>query len=260
MTFGKPVRRTSLIAQVTDQLRARSCPAAGRPAADSDRAGTRRADRDRAQHGPRGGPGARARGHARTTSGFGHLRDHHQRPRRDARQVLRGRARAGHPRAASGPRRHRGRPRRPAPRRHRHRHPARSARATNCSGRPWAAADTTAAVAADLALHRAIVAASHNEVYLEFYDSLLPAIEQTIRPPPPRGRELHDRARRARASRHRRRQRARGDRGAPVPHRAPGPTHLSCQSINRTRSAVRARPGAPRASTAGAARGPPAGT
>ncbi|WP_027500144.1 FadR/GntR family transcriptional regulator [Rhodococcus sp. UNC363MFTsu5.1] len=42
------------------------------------------------------------------------------------------------------------------------------------------AADTTAAVAADLALHRAIVAASHNEVYLEFYDSLLPAIEQTI--------------------------------------------------------------------------------
>ncbi|MFC9787770.1 FadR/GntR family transcriptional regulator [Rhodococcus sp. NPDC127528] len=37
-----------------------------------------------------------------------------------------------------------------------------------------------AAVAADLALHRAIVAASHNEVYLEFYDSLLPTIEQTI--------------------------------------------------------------------------------
>lgn len=36
------------------------------------------------------------------------------------------------------------------------------------------------AVAADLALHRAIVAASHNEVYLEFYDSLLPAIEHTI--------------------------------------------------------------------------------
>jgi DNA-binding FadR family transcriptional regulator len=37
-----------------------------------------------------------------------------------------------------------------------------------------------AAVAADLALHRAIVAASHNEVYLEFYDSLLPAIEVTV--------------------------------------------------------------------------------
>ncbi|MFD1813379.1 FadR/GntR family transcriptional regulator [Rhodococcus gannanensis] len=41
-------------------------------------------------------------------------------------------------------------------------------------------AERRAAVAADLALHRAIVAASHNEVYLEFYDSLLPAIEQTI--------------------------------------------------------------------------------
>ncbi|TQF66097.1 FadR family transcriptional regulator [Rhodococcus spelaei] len=40
--------------------------------------------------------------------------------------------------------------------------------------------DTAAAVAADVALHRAIVAASHNEVYLEFYDSLLPAITATI--------------------------------------------------------------------------------
>ncbi|MFD4293059.1 FadR/GntR family transcriptional regulator [Rhodococcus sp. NPDC058505] len=37
-----------------------------------------------------------------------------------------------------------------------------------------------AAVAADVALHRAIVAASHNEVYLEFYDSLLPTIEQIV--------------------------------------------------------------------------------
>jgi DNA-binding FadR family transcriptional regulator len=41
-------------------------------------------------------------------------------------------------------------------------------------------AEHRAAVSADLALHRAIVAASHNEVYLEFYDSLLPTIEQTI--------------------------------------------------------------------------------
>lgn len=37
-----------------------------------------------------------------------------------------------------------------------------------------------AAVSADLALHRAIVAASHNEVYLAFYDSLLPTIEHTM--------------------------------------------------------------------------------
>lgn len=41
--------------------------------------------------------------------------------------------------------------------------------------------DNTAAVDADVALHRAIVAASHNTVYLEFYDSLLPVIEAVIR-------------------------------------------------------------------------------
>lgn len=41
--------------------------------------------------------------------------------------------------------------------------------------------DPTAAVDADVALHRAIVAASHNTVYLEFYDSLLPVIEDVIR-------------------------------------------------------------------------------
>ncbi|MBO0855416.1 MAG: FadR family transcriptional regulator [Nocardia sp.] len=40
--------------------------------------------------------------------------------------------------------------------------------------------DRPAALEADVALHRAIVAASHNAIYLEFYDSLLPAIEQTI--------------------------------------------------------------------------------
>jgi len=37
------------------------------------------------------------------------------------------------------------------------------------------------AVATDVALHRAIVAASHNAVYLEFYDSLLPRIEEVNR-------------------------------------------------------------------------------
>lgn len=36
------------------------------------------------------------------------------------------------------------------------------------------------AVAADAALHRAIVAASHNAVYVEFYDSLLPALRDSI--------------------------------------------------------------------------------
>ncbi|WP_406281607.1 FadR family transcriptional regulator [Nocardia sp. NBC_00881] len=41
--------------------------------------------------------------------------------------------------------------------------------------------DPTTAIAADVELHRAIVVASHNTVYLEFYDSLLPIIEQVIR-------------------------------------------------------------------------------
>ncbi|WP_187687137.1 FadR/GntR family transcriptional regulator [Nocardia wallacei] len=38
-----------------------------------------------------------------------------------------------------------------------------------------------AAIEADVELHRAIVVASHNAVYLEFYDSLLPVIEDGIR-------------------------------------------------------------------------------
>ncbi|WP_306360118.1 FadR/GntR family transcriptional regulator [Nocardia sp. CC227C] len=41
--------------------------------------------------------------------------------------------------------------------------------------------DNPVAIEADLQLHRAIVAASHNAVYLEFYDSLLPVIEAGIR-------------------------------------------------------------------------------
>lgn len=44
----------------------------------------------------------------------------------------------------------------------------------------WPPDDHESAVAADVALHRAIVATSHNAVYLEFYDSLLPNIAQTI--------------------------------------------------------------------------------
>ncbi|AUH69909.1 MULTISPECIES: FadR/GntR family transcriptional regulator [Gordonia] len=49
----------------------------------------------------------------------------------------------------------------------------------------WDGADAaesvhSAAVEADAHLHRAIVAASHNEVYLEFYDSLLPALRESI--------------------------------------------------------------------------------
>ena len=46
--------------------------------------------------------------------------------------------------------------------------------------RLFAGSDTDAAVAADVALHRGIVEASHNAVYLAFYDSLLPSIRRTI--------------------------------------------------------------------------------
>ncbi|WP_330249943.1 FadR family transcriptional regulator [Nocardia sp. NBC_00565] len=48
------------------------------------------------------------------------------------------------------------------------------------SQQPWDQSNI-AAIEADVELHRAIVVASHNAVYLEFYDSLLPAIEQVIR-------------------------------------------------------------------------------
>ncbi|WP_241387384.1 FadR/GntR family transcriptional regulator [Rhodococcus sp. CH91] len=46
--------------------------------------------------------------------------------------------------------------------------------------RVFGGSDTAAAVDADVALHRGIVEASHNAVYLEFYDSLLPSIRRTI--------------------------------------------------------------------------------
>ena len=41
--------------------------------------------------------------------------------------------------------------------------------------------DDPGAIHADVQLHRGIVVASHNTVYLEFYDSLLPVMEQGIR-------------------------------------------------------------------------------
>lgn len=53
--------------------------------------------------------------------------------------------------------------------------------------------DNPAAIDTDVALHRAIVAASHNAVYLEFYDSLLPVIEDVIRARNTRfGGDYHD--------------------------------------------------------------------
>ncbi|MGA9873445.1 MAG: FadR/GntR family transcriptional regulator [Rhodococcus sp. (in: high G+C Gram-positive bacteria)] len=44
----------------------------------------------------------------------------------------------------------------------------------------WADDPVDVAVRVDARFHRAIVAASHNAIYLEFYDSLLPVIEQAM--------------------------------------------------------------------------------
>ncbi|GAB3127326.1 FadR/GntR family transcriptional regulator [Tsukamurella serpentis] len=43
-----------------------------------------------------------------------------------------------------------------------------------------AADDQQEAVAADLAMHRGVVAASHNAIYLEFYDSLVPVLQEQL--------------------------------------------------------------------------------
>ncbi|ADG78825.1 GntR domain protein OS=Tsukamurella paurometabola (strain ATCC 8368 / DSM / CCUG 35730 / CIP 100753 / JCM 10117 / KCTC 9821 / NBRC 16120 / NCIMB 702349/ NCTC 13040) OX=521096 GN=Tpau_2216 PE=4 SV=1 [Tsukamurella paurometabola] len=43
-----------------------------------------------------------------------------------------------------------------------------------------AAGSEEEAVRADLAMHRGIVAASHNTVYLEFYDSLVPVLQEQL--------------------------------------------------------------------------------
>ncbi len=59
------------------------------------------------------------------------------------------------------------------------------------NSRDWSAPDPLA-IAADVELHRAIVVASHNAVYLEFYDSLLPAIEQAIHTRATRSDDAYD--------------------------------------------------------------------
>lgn len=46
--------------------------------------------------------------------------------------------------------------------------------------RSWVKDSAEEAIAVDAKFHRAIVAASHNAIYLEFYDSLLPIIRQTM--------------------------------------------------------------------------------
>ncbi|MDG3008744.1 FadR family transcriptional regulator [Rhodococcus sp. D2-41] len=44
----------------------------------------------------------------------------------------------------------------------------------------WPGGDAAAAVTADVALHRAVVAATHNQLYLEVYDALVPDIEVSV--------------------------------------------------------------------------------
>lgn len=46
--------------------------------------------------------------------------------------------------------------------------------------RTWAASDRTARVEADVALHRAVVAATHNELLAELYDGLVPLYAETL--------------------------------------------------------------------------------
>lgn len=52
--------------------------------------------------------------------------------------------------------------------------------ALNNRNASWATDSIEDAIAVDTEFHRAIVAASHNAIYLEFYDSLLPIIRQTM--------------------------------------------------------------------------------
>lgn len=59
------------------------------------------------------------------------------------------------------------------------------------SNRNWTEPDPVA-IAADVELHRAIVVASHNAVYLEFYDSLLPIIEHVIHARTARSDDAYD--------------------------------------------------------------------
>lgn len=179
MTFGKPVRRSSLISQVTEQLRDEIC--SGRWAvgakiptetALSELTGTgRNTVREAVQALVHTGLLERRQGsgtYVVATSDVGgtlgkYFAGAHERDVTELRQALDVTA------AALAARR---------------RTPDDVARLQSLldeRSRCWAESDTEAAVAADISLHRAIVEASHNAVYLEFYDSLLSVIEQGIR-------------------------------------------------------------------------------
>ncbi|MEE6280409.1 FadR/GntR family transcriptional regulator [Georgenia sunbinii] len=46
--------------------------------------------------------------------------------------------------------------------------------------RAWESTDRSVRVAADLALHRAVIAATHNELFTELYDGLVPLYEEVL--------------------------------------------------------------------------------
>lgn len=178
MTFGKPVRRSSLISQVTEQLRDEIC--SGRWAvgakiptetALSELTGTgRNTVREAVQALVHTGLLERRQGsgtYVVATSDVGgtlgkYFAGAHERDVTELRQALDVTAAAL------------------AARRRTPDDVARMQSLLDERSRCWAESDTEAAVAADVSLHRAIVEASHNAVYLEFYDSLLPSIAQTV--------------------------------------------------------------------------------
>ncbi|MHA4849207.1 FadR/GntR family transcriptional regulator [Rhodococcus sp. MSC1_016] len=178
MTFGKPIRRASLISQVTEQLREEIC--SGRWAvgekiptetALSELTGTgRNTVREAVQALVHTGLLERRQGsgtYVVATSDVGgtlgkYFAGAHERDVLELRQALDVTA------ATLAARR---------------RTPEDVARLEDLQRerrRLWEESATDAAITADVALHRAIVEASHNAVYLEFYDSLLPAIEHTV--------------------------------------------------------------------------------
>ncbi len=52
--------------------------------------------------------------------------------------------------------------------------------ALRARSRAWQATDRGVRIAADLALHRAVVAATHNELFVELYDGLVPLYEEVL--------------------------------------------------------------------------------
>lgn len=57
--------------------------------------------------------------------------------------------------------------------------------------RAWQSTDRSARIAADVALHRAVIAATHNELFVELYDGLVPLFEEVLVDDVDPGRDPH---------------------------------------------------------------------